>query len=111
VDAAAECSGSQGGLTVALDSLRSHGTANQVGLHVRPATINPMALSNRDLSLVGTWCYPVHDFPRITALVAAGRYPVDQVLTDVIQVEDIVRNGFDPAGDAQKLLVEVGSAG
>jgi (R,R)-butanediol dehydrogenase/meso-butanediol dehydrogenase/diacetyl reductase len=114
VDAAAECSGSQGGLTVALDSLRSHGTATQVGLHVRPATIDPMALSNRDLSLVGTWCYPVYDFPRIAALVAAGRYPVQQVLTEVIPVEDIVASGFDrlldPAGDAQKLLVKVGSA-
>ena len=73
-----------------------------------------MALSNRDLSLVGTWCYPVYDFPRITALVAAGRYPVQQVLTEVIPVEDIVARGFDrlldPAGDAQKLLVKVGSA-
>jgi (R,R)-butanediol dehydrogenase/meso-butanediol dehydrogenase/diacetyl reductase len=113
VDTAAECSGSQGGLTVALESLRSHGTATQVGLHVRPATIDPMALSNRDLSLIGTWCYPVYHFPRITALVAAGRYPVEKVLTEVIPVDDIVPRGFDrlldPAGDAQKLLVKVGS--
>jgi (R,R)-butanediol dehydrogenase/meso-butanediol dehydrogenase/diacetyl reductase len=113
VDTAAECSGSQGGLTVALDSLRAHGTATQVGLHVRPATIDPMALSNRDLSLVGTWCYPVYDFPRITALVATGRYPVEKVLTEVIPVDDIVARGFDrlldPDGDAQKLLVKVAS--
>jgi (R,R)-butanediol dehydrogenase/meso-butanediol dehydrogenase/diacetyl reductase len=113
VDTAAECSGSQGGLTVALESLRSHGTAAQVGLHVRPATIDPMALSNRDLSLIGTWCYPVYDFPRITALVATGRYPVEKVLTEVIPVDDIVARGFDrlldPDGDAQKLLVKVAS--
>jgi (R,R)-butanediol dehydrogenase/meso-butanediol dehydrogenase/diacetyl reductase len=112
VDVAAECSGSQGGLTVALESLRSHGTATQVGLHVRPASIDPMALSNRDLSLIGTWCYPVYDFPRITALVAAGRFPVEKVLTEIIPVDDIVTAGFDrlldPAGDAQKLLVKVG---
>jgi (R,R)-butanediol dehydrogenase/meso-butanediol dehydrogenase/diacetyl reductase len=113
VDTAAECSGTQGGLTVALESLRSHGTATQVGLHVRPATIDPMALSNRDLNLVGTWCYPVYDFPRITALVAAGRYPVEKVLTEVIPIDDIVPRGFerllDPGGDAQKLLVRVDS--
>ncbi|HEX3588742.1 MAG TPA: 2,3-butanediol dehydrogenase [Pseudonocardiaceae bacterium] len=113
VDVAAECSGSQGGLTTALESLRAHGTATQVGLHVKPATIDPMALSNKDLSLIGTWCYPVYDFPRITALIATGRYPVQQVLTEVIGVDDIVGRGFDrlldPDGDAQKILVQVGS--
>ncbi len=112
-DTAAECSGSQGGLSTALAGLRAHGTATQVGLHVAPATIDPMDLSNRDLSLVGTWCYPVHDFPRISALIASGRYPVEKVLTEVIEVDDIVARGFerllDPAGDAQKLLVKVGS--
>lgn len=112
VDVAAECSGSQGGLTTALESLRAHGTATQVGLHVKPATIDPMALSNKDLSLVGTWCYPVYDFPRIIALIGTGRYPVQQVLTEVIPVADIVPRGFDrlldPAGDAQKVLVQVG---
>ncbi|HEY1571739.1 MAG TPA: 2,3-butanediol dehydrogenase [Pseudonocardiaceae bacterium] len=111
-DVAAECSGSQGGLTTALDSLRAHGTATQVGLHVRPATIDPMALSNKDLSLVGTWCYPVYDFPRIIALIGTGRYPVQEVLTEVIPVDDIVPRGFDrlldPDGDAQKVLVQVG---
>jgi len=113
VDVAAECSGSQGGLSTALESLRAHGTATQVGLHVKPATIDPMALSNKDLSLIGTWCYPVYDFPRITALIATGRYPVQQVLTEVIGVDDIVGRGFerllDPDGDAQKILVQAGS--
>lgn len=113
VDIAAECSGSQGGLNSTLEAVRSHGTVTQVGLHVKPATFDPMALSNRDLALVGTWCYPVYDFPRITALVAAGAYPVDKVLTEVIGVDNIVARGFDrlldPAGDAQKLLVKVDS--
>ncbi|MEV7042364.1 2,3-butanediol dehydrogenase [Amycolatopsis sp. NPDC051061] len=111
-DVAAECSGSEAGLTAALAGLRSHGTATQVGLHVRPATIDPMAVSQRDLSLVGTWCYPVYDFPRIISLVGTGRFPVERVLTEVIDVDDVVPRGFDrlldPAGDAQKLLVKVG---
>ncbi|WP_326837010.1 2,3-butanediol dehydrogenase [Amycolatopsis rhabdoformis] len=111
-DVAAECSGSEAGLATALGSLRSHGTATQVGLHVGPATIDPMALSQRDLSLVGTWCYPVYDFPRIISLVATGRFPVEKVLTEVIEVDDVVTGGFDrlldPEGDAQKLLVRVG---
>jgi (R,R)-butanediol dehydrogenase / meso-butanediol dehydrogenase / diacetyl reductase len=112
VDVAVECSGSQPGLTAALDSVRSAGTVTQVGLHVKPATIDPMALSNRDLSLVGTWCYPVYDWPRIIALVASGRFPVEQVLSDIVDVDQLVARGFDrlldPDGDAQKVLVRVG---
>ncbi|MDQ4490809.1 2,3-butanediol dehydrogenase [Sinomonas sp. ASV486] len=111
VDVAAECSGSQSGLTAALEGVRAHGTVTQVGLHVKPATIDPMHLSNLDLSLIGTWCYPVYDWPRITALVASGKYPVEKVLTEVIDVDNIVEGGFerllDPEGTAQKLLVRV----
>ncbi|BBY86767.1 2,3-butanediol dehydrogenase [Mycolicibacterium tokaiense] len=112
VDVAAECSGSEPGLNAALASVRSAGTVTQVGLHVKPAAIDPMALSNRDLTLTGTWCYPVYDWPRIIALVASGRYPVERVLTEIIDVHDVVSRGFDrlldPDGDAQKLLVRVG---
>jgi (R,R)-butanediol dehydrogenase/meso-butanediol dehydrogenase/diacetyl reductase len=114
VDVAAECSGSEPGLNSALASVRSGGTVAQVGLHVKPAAIDPMALSNRDLTLVGTWCYPVYDWPRIIALVASGRYPVERVLTEIIDVHEVVTRGFDrlldPHGDAQKLLVRVGGA-
>lgn len=112
VDVAAECSGSEPGLNAALASVRSAGTVTQVGLHVKPAAIDPMALSNRDLTLTGTWCYPVYDWPRMIALVASGRYPVERVLTEIIDVHDVVSRGFDrlldPDGDAQKLLVRVG---
>ena len=78
---------------------------------MKPASIDPMNLSNRDLSLVGTWCYPVTDWPRIIALVSSGRFPVEMALSDIIAVDDIVSRGFDrlldPNGDAQKILVEV----
>ena len=111
VDVAAECSGSEPGLTAALMAVRSHGTVTQVGLHVKPATIDPMDLSNRDLSLVGTWCYPVTDWPRMIALVSSGRFPVEKAVSDKIAIDDIVDRGFerllDPQGDAQKILVEV----
>ena len=111
VDVAAECSGSEPGLNAALNAVRSHGTITQVGLHIKPASFDPMNLSNRDLTLIGTWCYPVTDWPRIIALVASGRFPVEKAVSDVVPVADIVERGFDrlldPSGDAQKILVEV----
>jgi (R,R)-butanediol dehydrogenase/meso-butanediol dehydrogenase/diacetyl reductase len=110
-DVAAECSGSEAGLQAALAAVRGRGTVAQVGLHVRPASMDPMDLSNRDITLTGTWCYPVQDWPRVIALLASGRLPVEKVVSDVIDADDVVARGFErlvrPGTDAQKILVRV----
>jgi (R,R)-butanediol dehydrogenase/meso-butanediol dehydrogenase/diacetyl reductase len=109
VDAAIECSGSERALQTALASVRSAGRVVQTGLHTRPAAIDAMLLAQRDLALIGTWCYPVTDFPRIVALIAAGRFPVERIVTARIAIEDIVAKGFEtllsPTGDQVKVLV------
>jgi (R,R)-butanediol dehydrogenase/meso-butanediol dehydrogenase/diacetyl reductase len=68
-----------------------------------------MVLAQRDITLVGTWCYPVTDFPRIVALIATGHYQVEKVVTAKIAIKDIVKDGFEtllsPSGDQVKVLV------
>jgi (R,R)-butanediol dehydrogenase/meso-butanediol dehydrogenase/diacetyl reductase len=68
-----------------------------------------MLLAQRDITLVGTWCYPVTDFPRIVGLIASGRCPVEKVVSARIAIEDIVEKGFEtllsPTGDQVKVLV------
>lgn len=109
VDAAIECSGNERALQTALASVRSAGRVVQTGLHTKPASIEPMALSEHDITLAGTWCYPVTDFPRIVSLIASGRYPVEKVVSAQIAMEDIVEKGFEtllsPTGDQVKVLV------
>jgi (R,R)-butanediol dehydrogenase/meso-butanediol dehydrogenase/diacetyl reductase len=109
VDAAIECSGNERALQTALASVRSAGRVVQTGLHTRPASIDPMVLSEHDITLAGTWCYPVTDFPRIVSLIASGRYPVEKVVSAQIAMEDIVEKGFEtllsPTGDQVKVLV------
>jgi (R,R)-butanediol dehydrogenase/meso-butanediol dehydrogenase/diacetyl reductase len=109
VDAAIECSGNERALQTALAAVRSGGRVAQTGLHTRPASIEPMLLAQRDLTLVGTWCYPVTDFPRIVALIASGRLPVENIVTAKIAIDDIVEHGFEtllsPTGDQVKVLV------
>jgi (R,R)-butanediol dehydrogenase / meso-butanediol dehydrogenase / diacetyl reductase len=113
VDAAIECSGNERALQTALASVRSAGRVAQTGLHTRPASIDAMLLAQRDLTLVGTWCYPVTDFPRIVGLIASGRFPVEKVVTARIALADIVANGFEsllsPTGDQVKVLVNARS--
>src|SRR5690349_23850680 len=76
VDVVAECSGSTPGLATALTSVRRRGSIVQTGLHTRPATLDAMALSEKDVTLVGSWCYLITDWPRIIRLIASGKYPV-----------------------------------
>jgi (R,R)-butanediol dehydrogenase/meso-butanediol dehydrogenase/diacetyl reductase len=108
VDVVAECSGSTPGLATALSSVRRRGSIVQTGLHTRPATLDAMALSEKDVSLVGSWCYLLTDWPRIIRLIGAGKYPVAKAVTATIGLEDVVALGFDvlvdPRGDQLKVL-------
>jgi (R,R)-butanediol dehydrogenase/meso-butanediol dehydrogenase/diacetyl reductase len=109
VDVVAECSGSTPGLTTAMNSVRSRGSIVQTGLHTKPATLDAMRLSEKDISYVGSWCYLITDWPRIIRLIAAGKYPVSKAVTAQIALEDVVPQGFDvlvnPTGDQLKVLV------
>jgi (R,R)-butanediol dehydrogenase / meso-butanediol dehydrogenase / diacetyl reductase len=112
VDVALECAGSEAALHTCLGATRTRGTVAQVGLHVRPASFDAMELAERELTLVGTWAYSVHDWPRITSQVSSGAFPVERVVTSKIPLEDIVPEGFDALvdvnGDQIKVLVEAG---
>jgi (R,R)-butanediol dehydrogenase/meso-butanediol dehydrogenase/diacetyl reductase len=110
VDVALECAGNEAALRTCLGATRSGGAVAQVGLHVRDASFDAMELARRELTLVGVWCYPVHDWPRITSQVASGAFPVERVVSDRISLSETVTSGFDalidPKGDQIKILVE-----
>ncbi|MGN6607147.1 MAG: zinc-binding dehydrogenase, partial [Jatrophihabitans sp.] len=81
--------------------------------HTKPATLDAMALSERDVSLIGSWCYLITDWPRVIRLIASGKYPVSKAVTRRIGLEDVVVDGFDvlvdPRGDQLKVLVTPGA--
>jgi (R,R)-butanediol dehydrogenase/meso-butanediol dehydrogenase/diacetyl reductase len=52
----------------------------------------------------------VYDFPRILALLSAGKYQLQRFITKRIKLEDIVEEGFesltaDPSGKELKIMV------
>ena len=108
-DAVIECSGNERALQTALSAVRSGGRISQSGLHTKAASIDPMTLSAHDITLAGTWCYPVTDWPRIIDLIARGRLPVEKVVTAQVPMADVVERGFEvllsPTGDQVKVLV------
>jgi len=70
-----------------------------------------MKLSEKDISLIGSWCYLITDWPRIIRLAATGKYPIEKVVTATIDIDDVVAKGFEvltnPNGDQMKVLVKV----
>ena len=112
-DVAVECAGHESALNLCIDAVRPAGTVVQTALHIRPAAIRAQTLAVKDLTLAGTWCYPVHDFPRIVGLVAAGRLPDERVISSAVPLEAAVSQGFErliTRGTGEvKVLIEVGS--
>jgi (R,R)-butanediol dehydrogenase/meso-butanediol dehydrogenase/diacetyl reductase len=109
VDAVIECSGNERALQAAIAAVRSAGRISQTGLHTGVASIDPMAISEHDITISGTWCFPVTDWPRIIDLIDRGRFPVEKVVTAQIEMADVVEKGFhtllSPTGDQVKVLV------
>ncbi len=111
-DLAVECAGVEAALNLCIDAVRPAGTVVQTALHIRPAAIRAETLAVKDLTLIGTWCYPVQDFPRVAGLVASGRLPVERVVSSVVPLESAVDGGFERlitrGSGAVKVLIEVG---
>ena len=111
--AAVECSGSAAGLDACLRATRARGVVAQTGLHVAPAPIDAFELALREITLVGVWCYPVTDWPRIIALLASGRIAGTPAVTATLGIESTVE-GFerliDPAGGDAKILIGAGAS-
>jgi (R,R)-butanediol dehydrogenase/meso-butanediol dehydrogenase/diacetyl reductase len=87
VDVAVECSGNARALDDCVMSTRRGGTVVQTGLHVGPAEVRPMVWSENDLTIAGTWCYHVYDWPRIAAMIERGTFPVERIVTSHVGLE------------------------
>jgi (R,R)-butanediol dehydrogenase/meso-butanediol dehydrogenase/diacetyl reductase len=113
VDVAIECAGHEAALNSCVDAVRPAGTVVQAGLFVSPATVEPFQWASKDITIEGTWCFRVQDWPRIIAAVATRRLPVERVVTRRIGLDDAVE-GFDslidPDGDEIKIHVAVRGA-
>lgn len=107
VDLAIECSGTTPGLSSCVTQTRKRASIVQTGLHTKPAMLDAMALSEKDLTLFGSWCWWMTDWPRIVRMVAAGQYPVAKAVTAEIELEDVVARGFDALIDPQSNELKV----
>jgi (R,R)-butanediol dehydrogenase/meso-butanediol dehydrogenase/diacetyl reductase len=111
VDVAIECVGLEASLNSCVASVRRQGKVVQTGLHMKPASVDPMLWALKDISIEATWCYPVQCWPRIIRMVEAGLLPIEKICTAQIAADDVVEKGFDALLDKSvnhmKILVAI----
>jgi (R,R)-butanediol dehydrogenase / meso-butanediol dehydrogenase / diacetyl reductase len=107
---AVECSGAERAFTLCVDAVRAGGTVAQTAIHVGPRTVRLDELTLRDITIAGSWSFNYYDTPRLLAQIAAGRLPVERVVTRRIGIGEIVAEGIealgDPDGSEIKVLVD-----
>ena len=108
-DACFECSGNQRALDACLAAVKRGGTVVQTALYLKPVQVDADQLVLRDVALKGVYCYPVTSWPRVIAMIASGRLPVERIVTARIGLDDLVGRGFEallaPDGSEVKVLV------
>ena len=111
VDAALECVGNDFALNDCIAAVRRQGVVVQVGLHMRPASIDCMSITFKEIDLRGSMGYPTTIWPRISSIIASGIFPADKIVTRRIDLTQAVEQGFeallDPTGQDLKILIDV----
>jgi (R,R)-butanediol dehydrogenase/meso-butanediol dehydrogenase/diacetyl reductase len=108
-DACIEAAGRQPALDLCVTSVRAGGVIVQTGLHPTRPSLDLVALNVKQVSLVGTWCWPTSGWEKIARLIADGRLPVEKLVTATIALDDLVGAGIeallDPQGNHLKILI------
>jgi (R,R)-butanediol dehydrogenase / meso-butanediol dehydrogenase / diacetyl reductase len=106
---ALECVGNAVALGACIDAVRPGGTVVLCGLHSRLPEVDITACVEKQLSLLGSYCYDTKDWSDVIDLIASGSLPVRQVVTGRISLDDVVIDGFqrllEPSTGDVKILV------
>jgi (R,R)-butanediol dehydrogenase/meso-butanediol dehydrogenase/diacetyl reductase len=110
VDVAIECAGNENSLAACLRSVRRQGTVVQVGLATAACNVDLQLLVMKDVTLRGSFCYPIYSWPRVIALIAARKLPVEKTISSRVSLDAAVSDGFEvlnaPGTNRLKILVQ-----
>jgi len=64
----------------------------------------------KDLTLRGSFCYPIYSWPRVIGLIGARKLSVEKVVSGRVNLDAAVPDGFEllstPGTDCLKILVQ-----
>ncbi len=112
-DVSFEVSGSQPGLTTAVDALRPRGRLVAIGIHTEPRLVDLKRVFWKELEILGARVYDRSDYEGAIALVAAHKIPADALITHVTPLSS-APEAFDllgAGGTVMKVLVDCREGG
>lgn len=114
VDIAFECAGHPAALGFCLDALRPKGKVAIIGLMGGQTPVDLFKVCEKGITLIGTWGNDFTIGPRLIGLIETGRFPVESLVTGIVELEHAVKNGFDvlasPNSDDLKIMIDMKGA-
>ncbi|HLR70383.1 MAG TPA: 2,3-butanediol dehydrogenase [Pseudogracilibacillus sp.] len=110
VDVSFEVAGVAPTFKQSIDATKGLGTMVIVSIFAQPIEWNPLQLTNTGVNIVSTIAYTPTSFQQTVDLMGTGQLKPQGVITDHIQLDDIVEKGFDALGadkSQAKILVEL----
>ncbi|GAA3719646.1 MULTISPECIES: 2,3-butanediol dehydrogenase [Bacillales] len=110
VDVSFEVAGVAPTFKQAIDATRARGTMVIVSIFAREIEWNPIQLTNTGVKVTSTIAYTPTTFQQTVDLMGTGQLKPQGIITDQIQLDDIVENGFEALTNDKsqaKILVEL----
>lgn len=107
-DVVYECAGVHPTLDIAMDVARMHGQIIIVAMQPVPYPVDMVAVSLRELSIVGHNSTTRRDFAKTAHVLEQGILPIEDWVT-IIDFERVLEEGIDPSkrGELVKAVIEV----
>jgi (R,R)-butanediol dehydrogenase/meso-butanediol dehydrogenase/diacetyl reductase len=102
-----ECAGNARALEACIDAVRAQGVVVVVGLMQGKVGVSPFQLIVKDITVQGSLCYPLTMWPRIIDMVRSGLFPIEAMIDDEIEMEDVIEKGFKPLLDPQGAMMKI----
>jgi threonine dehydrogenase-like Zn-dependent dehydrogenase len=103
-----DCAGTPSSAQLGVELLRPLGQLMLVGLSLAPLDLPAPAIVLKELDVRGVIAYRRSEFQQAIDLLAAGRIPADELITDVRpldQAEDAFQALTRPGGDQVKIIL------
>jgi (R,R)-butanediol dehydrogenase/meso-butanediol dehydrogenase/diacetyl reductase len=111
VDASIECAGHHAALDLCIAATKRTGVITQVGFFPEKPQVDLFKLCEKGLRLIGCWGNDVTMGPRLVSMIASGKFPVEQIISGRVSLDDAITNGFDvltkPGNDHLKILIRM----
>ena len=106
-DVVYEVTGTEAGLSTALEIVRRGGRIVIVGLHDRPSSVDLRALTLAETNLIGTNAHVCGaDLPEALRLLAARAEPWDDVAPVALSLDRLVEDGIEPLAHGRSTRIK-----